>query len=83
MGDVTALYGGVTHERQVVESTVEALREMLEMAEAGELIGFAGAYLTHDGCGCYRVAGRIGGYSALGALEVAKSHLIDINREDS
>jgi hypothetical protein len=80
MGKVHSLYGAVTGERQVVQSAVEALREMLEMAEAGELIGFAGAYLTHDGCGCYQVAGRVGGYSTLGALETAKSHLVEINR---
>jgi len=80
MGEVHSLHGGITGERQVVDGAVEALREMLEMAEAGELIGFAGAYLTHDGCGCYRVEGRVGGYSALGALETAKSHLVEINR---
>lgn len=79
-GNVTSIYGGATGQREPNENAISALEELLEMARAGEIVGIAVAGLYHDGCGMYRLAGRVGGYSMLGALDVAKVGLIQIVR---
>lgn len=76
MSSVTAFPGSITCEPEVVQSTVEALRDMLQRAERGEIIGFAGVYVMHTGRAAYWVTGRSGGYSTIGGLECMKQHLI-------
>lgn len=80
--NVRSLFGGATGQREPNENAISTLEELLEMARAGEIIGIAVAGLCHDGCGMYRLAGRVGGYSMLGAVEIAKAELIDIVRSD-
>ncbi len=77
MSNVTALPGAITYEPEVVQSTVDALRDMLQQAERGEIIGLTAVYVLHTArCG-YWVAGKPGGYSTIGALECVKRQLIE------
>jgi hypothetical protein len=46
------------------------------------LIGVALVGLEHDGLARYAIGGRVGGYSMLGAMEIAKTDLIDMAREE-
>ena len=78
-GKVKPLFGGLTYEREVIESTVVALEDALEAARAGEIIGVAIAMLYHKGIGGYSVCGRVGGYNMLGALEMAKAEIVAVN----
>jgi hypothetical protein len=78
-GEVKPLFGGLTYEREVIESTVVALEETLEAARSGEILGVAIAMLDHKGMGAYSVAGRVGGYNMLGALEMAKAEIVAVN----
>jgi hypothetical protein len=64
----------------VSEILVETLRELLEAAEQGEIVGMLAVPLHKDHTASYTVIGRVGGYSMQGAVEVAKDHLIDLNR---
>lgn len=48
MSKVESLFGGPVLRREVRPEVVEQLRDMLEMAEAGELVGFAGALQLQD-----------------------------------
>lgn len=82
MSNVTAFPGHISYEPEVVESAVEALRDMLQQAERGEIIGFAGVYIMHTGRVAYWVAGKPGGYSTIGALECMKQHLIECAEAD-
>ena len=77
MGNVTALHGGEVNTFTPNEGCTKALREMLEKAEAGEITGIVCARLHGDNLGSYTIAGMIGPYSLLGALDMAKSELID------
>lgn len=79
-GNVVGLNGRPAGSMEPVETCVNALRDLLERAEAGELIGVALAGLHHDGDASYHVAGRVSGFGLQGALEVAKAKLVDINR---
>lgn len=79
---VVPLRGGLTGEKKVNPRAVEALEELLEMAWSGEIVGIAAAGMCHDGCGMYRVAGLVGGYSMLGAIDVVRSEVSDIVRAE-
>lgn len=79
-GKVTSLFGGPTGERVVSEAAVAALDEWLERALSGEIVGFAIAVLHHDGLGAFELAGRVGGYSMLGALDAAHARVLEIVR---
>ena len=78
MSEVVSLWGHPTGERTVQPQMVEALEGLLEMARAGEIIGGVLAVLHCDGMSSYRMGGTLGGYSVLGALEVAKADLLGI-----
>lgn len=80
MHNVTALHGGDVNTFTPNESCINALREMLEMAEAGEITGIVCARLHGDNLGSYTIAGMAGPYSLLGSLEMARSDLIDAMR---
>lgn len=81
MSNVKSLYGGPTGTPQVNETCVAELRRLLEAAEAGEIIGFVAGALHKDGCAAWRMAGMVGGYSLIGALEVARTELVHMVAE--
>lgn len=81
MSNVKSLYGGPTGQPQRNELAVQVLSEMLEKAEAGEIVGVVIAGLYHDGLAGFRTGGMVGGYSLLGALEMAKADLIEVLSE--
>lgn len=80
MSNVVSVFGGPTGERAVNAALVECLERWLEMARSGEAIGMAGALLHCDGLASYSVAGSVGGYGMIGALEVARLELVEIAR---
>lgn len=57
---------------------IETLRDMLAKAEAGEVVGAVVAVLYHDGLSGFQIGGMIGGYSLLGAVELAKADLVEV-----
>ena len=75
VGKVTALHGGEVNTFTPNEGCINALREMLEMAEAGEITGIVCARLHGDNLGSYTIAGMIGPYSLLGAVDMAHHEL--------
>jgi hypothetical protein len=77
---VTSLYGDQISTGEPVQSCVNTLRKVFEQAEAGEVVGVALVCLYRDGAGGYHVAGRVGGYSMLGAMEAARADLLDVVR---
>lgn len=79
--NVVAIHGGLTGLPEPNDNCIATLERWLEMARAGEIIGFAGAALHHDGLSQYAISGFIGGYSVLGAVEMAKADLTDHLRE--
>lgn len=50
---------------------IKFLEDQLERARAGEIIGIAGAILDKDKLGEFFTAGRVGGFSMIGALHCA------------
>jgi hypothetical protein len=80
VSNVKSLFGGPAGVAEPNEVCIDALRAVLEMAESGEIVGVAMVALDKDGLGRWEVAGRVGGYSMLGAMEMARSELVDINR---
>ena len=80
-GNVVSLNGGPRGVREVNEAVVSVLERWLEAARSGEVIGVAIALLDYDGCGRWAVAGTVGGYSMLGALEVARADLLEVMRD--
>lgn len=81
MGEVKSLFRGCDHNGEPVASCVETLRRLLEQAESGELVGITYAGITQHGVGVNGIAGVVGGYSMLGALELAKGQLVGIMLE--
>lgn len=59
---------------------VEFLEEHLDRARSGELQGLAVATHYHDGSAGWSVVGRVGGLGMIGAIELCKAELFDINR---
>lgn len=59
--------------------TVAVLEDLLEMARSGEIIGVSVAMMHADRSCAYRVVGVVGGYSMIGAMEMGKQVVIDIN----
>ena len=80
-GNVVSLNGGPRGVREVNEAVVSVLEKWLEAARSGEVIGVAIALLDYDWCGRWSVAGVVGGYSMLGALEVARADLLEVMRD--
>lgn len=75
MGSVTALHGGEVNTQTPNPGCIAHLRELLEKAEAGEITGIVCACLHGDNLGSYTIAGMIGPYSLLGAVDMAHSEL--------
>lgn len=80
-GNVASLYGGPTGQPEPNETCIEVLREWLAMAEAGEVVGVVMAGLCHDRMTRYQVAGTVGGYGLIGAVEMAKADLVEVVRD--
>lgn len=77
-GKVIGIHGGVSHRSgEPCETSIEALKDLLERAEAGEVQGVAVAYLDKDGVASFVISGRIGGYPTIGAIEAVKSLLVE------
>lgn len=81
--EVKPLFGGFTHQPEVVETVVEILEQMLELARSGQMNGLAMASVDYRGLCNYAIAGRVGGYALLGAMEMVKAELISNNWEQS
>ena len=81
MGEVRGLFGDVPEPGEPVASCVDALRDLLERAEAGEVVGIAIAAINERHHASYSVGGMIGGYGLLGALEMAKAEVIGFMME--
>jgi hypothetical protein len=79
--EIKPLFGGFTHQPEVVESLVAMLEGMLQAAKDGQLIGMVAATVNCKGNGSYQMAGRVGGYTVLGGLEMVKAELIGFNFE--
>jgi hypothetical protein len=75
MADVVGLFGKADL-GSPVPSCVAALKDLLERADAGEVIGIAVAAVNAKGSASYSVGGMIGAYGLLGALDMAKAHMI-------
>ena len=71
-----------TGEPHVSEVCVDVLRDLLQRAEAGEVTGVGLAALHCNGDASYHVAGHIGGFSMLGALDMVRAELVEINKVD-
>lgn len=70
--------GMVSHERKPDTNCIELLQEMLDMAKAGELVGFSGAFLYYDGIAARRRAGH-SNYALIGAVHTA-AHIMTRER---
>lgn len=79
---VVSLRGGPTGVPEQNAACISVLESWLEMARSGEVVGVAMAGLSADGCGRYAVAGLVGGYSMLGALEIARDELVKVIRDE-
>lgn len=78
--NVISLSGDPINSVVANETCVRVLEEWLERAKSGEVIGFAIVGRHHDQAGSFAIAGSIGGYSMLGALETAKADIVEILR---
>lgn len=80
MSKVASLFGGPTGAPEPNTSCIAALEELLEKAKAGEVVGVAVACLHYDRLASYHIAGQVGGYGIIGAIESAKVDLLEICR---
>lgn len=79
MSNIEPLFdGGLIYTPTPNETAIEECKRTLEQIEAGEVVGFAITMLHHDGLTSYRLAGMVGGYGMIGALEVVKSDLLKL-----
>ena len=73
--NVASLHGGEVILPTPNAGCIAELRRMLEQAEAGEIVGIVCARLHGDKLGSYTIAGMIGPYSLLGAVDMAHHEL--------
>lgn len=81
---VVALHGesSATGEREPNPVCIELLERWLEMAKSGEMIGVVVSGRSFDGCARYGFGGNIGGYSLLGAMEMARADVVAFMRDE-
>lgn len=79
MGEVRSLHGDAPPILERNESCIAELRELLEKAESGEIVGFSSVQMHRDRGVSYTVAGMAGGFGMLGALEMIRAELVAIN----
>ena len=82
MSNVHSLWGQPTGERKAEPDVIKALEGWLEKAKSGEIVGVCVTAIYADGLAGYGLSGQMGGYAILGAIEQAKSVIVDINRDD-
>ncbi|WP_150524016.1 4-hydroxythreonine-4-phosphate dehydrogenase PdxA [Roseibium sediminis] len=76
MDKVVSLNGGpISQPGEPNAQCVEALEKALEMARAGAIDGVAIVGLYPDNCSDYRLGGRVGGYTMLGAAQMVVQEL--------
>lgn len=79
---ITSIHGhAIAPPGEPNQQAIDTLTELLEMAKSGEIVGVAASVMHFDSLSSFRVSGRVGGYSMLGALSVIERVLIDINEE--
>jgi|GEM_PF-2039338 len=79
--NVTSLHGDEVLQPKPNESCVKALRELLERAKSGDVVGTICISLHSDGLASFSINGMAGPYSLLGAVDMAKSDLQDLMKE--
>ena len=77
-GKIIHLSGGGQVVNEPNEHAIELLRELLERAEAGEIIGVGAVALHENGQASYYFRGRIGGYGMVGAAAILRDRLADV-----
>lgn len=75
VGKVASLFGDDVITPEPNAGCIAHLRDLLEKAEAGEIVGFVCASLHRDKLSSYTIAGMIGPYSLLGAVDMAHHEL--------
>ncbi len=78
---IMRIEGGKYNAREVDEDVVKAIKNMLEKAEAGVLVGFTGAYLDNTGS-TYRIVVGQTSLGLLGALDLARQAFMDQWRDE-
>lgn len=73
---VVSLSGSTPPVRKPHPRLIAELERLLEMAEAGEITGMAAGYMHHDGLSSFSAIGVCVSYGMVGALELAKAHII-------
>ena len=82
MAEIRSLYGVDIHQSVAREDVVAFLENVLERARAGEVIGVGVAALHNNFEASYAVVGGVGGYSMLGALDMIRAEIVEINRDE-
>ena len=77
MSNVKSMFGGPTGEPEPCQATIDVLEEYLELARSGEVIGIVLAGLHKDRLATFRLGGKLGAYSILGAVEIMKHRLVE------
>lgn len=81
MGEVRGLFGELPEPGKPAASCVSALKDLLQRAEAGEVVGIAAAAVSGTGNALYVVGGVVGAYGMLGALDMAKAELVSFMQD--
>jgi hypothetical protein len=81
MSNVKALFGDGVDIGEPNEGCVTMLEELLERAKGGDIVGLACATISAHGLASYSLAGLVGPYGLLGAVEMAKAELLDEMRD--
>lgn len=76
MTNVVSLNGGPTGLPSPNQNAIRVLKDALEKAEAGEIIGVFLGMQHCDGSGSWSLGGFVSSYSLLGAVEVARADLV-------
>lgn len=79
---VVSLHGDLCGVRERQEACISVLVDLIERAEAGEVVGVALCALHHDGLASYSLGGRLGGYALVGAAACMQRLLISAQEDD-
>jgi len=79
MSEVKSLFGDVIIQREANPDVIRALRQILEMAEAGEVVGFANVCLHCDETASSNIVGSFN-RSVLGTVVVVEHKLAELLR---
>jgi len=81
--NVIAVFGGPSRQPGPNDLCVKTLREWLEMAESGEVVGVAIVGLCADGLARREISGEVWGHAMIGAAHVNLTALVEfLRRED-